>query len=136
MKHGQYRFFQLHEFDSPDKKGSGKNMQPLFLKKLDKARRICEERYNRQIKFVITSGFRTYERHSQICKDLGLKRYQSQHELGLAADISAPSSREMYAIVEALLLAGFVRIGIAEDFVHVDMGYSGNDQMNRLIWTY
>ena len=143
MKHPQYRYFELHEFDSPDKKGSGKNMKSSFLKKLDKARMIAEERYQGKVKFVITwgGGFRTFPYHTSICYKLIAqgkikKRYESQHELGLAADISAESSREKFAIVECLLAAGFTRIGMAKTFIHVDMGFSGNDNMNRLMWTY
>ena len=35
------KYFKLSEFDSPDSKGSGKNMCYEFLQKIDKAREIA-----------------------------------------------------------------------------------------------
>ena len=47
------KYFKLSEFDSPDLKGSGSNMNYTFLEKLDQARGLAG------IPFKITSGFRT-----------------------------------------------------------------------------
>ena len=47
------KYFKLEEFDSPDLKGSGKNMKKDFLVKLDEARELAG------IPFKINSGFRT-----------------------------------------------------------------------------
>jgi hypothetical protein len=49
----ELKHFKLSEFDSPDLPGSGKNMNPDFLKRLDEAREIAG------VPFNINSGFRT-----------------------------------------------------------------------------
>jgi hypothetical protein len=54
--------------------------------------------------------------------------------LGWAADIAISNSHRRYLLVEALLDAGFTRLGISEDFVHVDM--DPNKTPKHCIWTY
>ena len=56
------KYFKLSEFDSPDFKGSGKNMTKDFLKKLDRARDIAN------IPFKISSGFRTAQHNVNLRK--------------------------------------------------------------------
>lgn len=114
--------FKLSEFDSPDAPGSGNNMNPEFLVKLDNARTLAG------IPFKINSGFRTKEHNSKV---KGVKG--SSHCLGYAADIHANEPRARLLIVSALLRAGFNRIGIAEGFIHVD-----NDPTKdkNCIWLY
>jgi len=114
--------FTLDEFDSPDKIGSGNNMQEDFLKKLDKAREIAD------IPFIITSGFRTQEHNKKVG---GVD--SSSHTKGWAADISCRESRNRFIIVKALIEAGFTRIGVARTFIHVD---SDPDKAPKVIWKY
>ena len=136
-KHFIYRHFTLSEFDSPDKKHSGKNMDPRFMVKLDKARAYAEKTFpNDDFKFIINSGFRTYEHNRDVYQVLNRPVITSQHELGLAADISAITSRQKFVIISSLLWAGFHRIGIGPSFIHVDLGHSGNTSLSKLIWTY
>ncbi len=121
------KYFKQTEFDSPDLKGSGENMNSEFLQKLDKARELANT------PFVITSGYRTPD-YNQLLIDEGIKASPvSSHMKGLAADISAKTSRQKYDIVTALMSVGFNRIGIASSFVHVD---DDIDKVGRLIWTY
>jgi len=93
-----------------------------FLAKLQDARNIAS------IPFVITSGYRCPEYN----KAVGGKS-DSSHLKGLAADIRAQTSSERFAIVNGLVKAGFVRIGMGRDFIHVDMDMS---KPQHLMWVY
>jgi uncharacterized protein YcbK (DUF882 family) len=115
-------YFQTYEFDSPDKKGSGKFMDKTFLSMLDEARNIA------RIPFKINSGYRS-EKHNKKIKGVS----NSSHLKGLAADISVVDSRTRFIIVNALLDVGFTRIGIAKTFIHVDCDTSKSQQVT---WVY
>tara|TARA_R110002033_G_scaffold6493_2_gene25356 strand:+ start:93 stop:452 length:360 start_codon:yes stop_codon:yes gene_type:complete len=115
-------YFSLSEFDSPDLPNSGVNMDQRFLTQLEQAREYAG------IPFRITSGYRTELRNEQVG---GVSN--SSHIRGCASDISCGSSSDKFTIVQALLDAGFNRIGIASNFIHVD-----NDpgKPANVIWTY
>tara|TARA_R110000824_G_scaffold241968_1_gene430728 strand:- start:4397 stop:4774 length:378 start_codon:yes stop_codon:yes gene_type:complete len=123
------RYFSLEEFDSPDFPGSGELMDLDFLDLLDEAReRACTP-------FIITSGYRTAE-HEKSLKEQGYKvSKDSAHRLGVAADIKATNSKDRYKILEALLHVGFDRIGIAKNFIHVDLDTRPHKAIN-VIWNY
>jgi len=121
------RNFNLKEFDSPDLSGSGLNMDKDFLSMLDNARDIAKT------PFKITSGYRTKEHNIAIYKKLGKKPIESSHLKGLACDIACSDSRARFLIINALLKAGFTRIGIANNFIHVD---SDCEKSQNVIWTY
>jgi len=121
------RNFNLKEFDSPDLSGSGLNMDKDFLSMLDNARDIAKT------PFKITSGYRTKEHNVAIYKKLGKKPIESSHLKGLACDIACSDSRARFLIINALLEAGFTRIGIANNFIHVD---SDCEKSENVIWTY
>jgi hypothetical protein len=116
------KYFNLHEFDSPDLKGSGALMDETFLSMLDEARHIA------QIPFKINSGYRTKERNKKIG---GVK--SSSHLKGLAADIHCVDSNSRFIIVNALIDAGFTRIGIAKTFIHCDISIN---KPRQVIWVY
>ncbi len=116
------KYFKIEEFDSPDIKGSGSNMDSTFLNMLDKAREIAN------IPFKITSGFRSEEHNSKVG---GVSN--SSHTLGLAADIAVRDSRERSIIVKACIEAGFDRIGVAKGFVHVD---NDSYKTQDVLWVY
>ena len=97
------------------------NMDANFLHKLDKARSIAG------LPFKINSAYRSPEH------PLSIKNPSSSHIKGLAVDISAKDSRTRFIIVDALIKAGFNRIGIADTFINVDMDL---DKSNKVIWTY
>ena len=121
------RNFNLKEFDSPDLSGSGLNMDKDFLSMLDNARDIAKT------PFKITSGYRTKEHNVAIYKKLGKKPIESSHLKGVACDIACSDSRARFLIINALLEVGFTRIGIANNFIHVD---SDCEKSQDVIWTY
>ncbi len=106
-------YFDLGEFESPDEQGSGMHMDTQFLDMINDARQYAN------VPFVITSGYRTKVHN----KKLGGSS-TSSHLKGLAADISCVNSVERLLIIAGLLDAGFSRIGIAKDFIHVDCDLS------------
>jgi uncharacterized protein YcbK (DUF882 family) len=122
-----YKWFKLSEFDSPDKPGSGEMMEPAVVQALDIARDI----YGYPMK--ITSGFRTIE-HNRSLLAKGYKASpKSSHLLGWAADIYVPNSERRFLMVEALLDAGFHRLGIGSNFIHVDLDPA---KTPNVMWTY
>ena len=120
------KYFTLQEFDSPDKPGSGKNMDKDFLEMLDCAREEA------QIPFKINSGFRTEDKNNAIYKSLGKAPVKSSHLKGYAADIHCNNSQYRSIIVRALINVGFTRLGISATFIHVD---NDPDKVNA-IWLY
>ena len=80
-----------------------------FLNMLNYARKIAN------IPFIITSGYRC-ETHNKEVDGVS----NSAHTRGFAVDIHAPNSTKRFIIVNALLRAGFKRIGIGKMFVHCD----------------
>jgi uncharacterized protein YcbK (DUF882 family) len=123
----RYKYFSLDEFDSPDEEGSGGMMEHEFVEQLDIARDIAG------FPFIINSGFRSIA-HNQRLKERGYQvAKNSSHLLGWAADIHVSTSRKRFIMVEALLDAGFTRIGIGDNFIHVD---SDPEKQQNLIWTY
>lgn len=121
------RYFTFDEFNSPDQINSGEMMDPDFLAMLDEARDCAG------IPFVITSGFRTVAHNKKLIKQGYSASRNSSHLLGLAADIKCSDSRSRYIILDALNEVGFTRIGIAPNFLHVDLDI--NKPQHR-IWVY
>ena len=123
------RYFNYSEFDSPDVQGSGQMMNKELLKKLDKIREIVGE------PIIITSGFRT-PAHNE---DVGGKMPDengnggSSHLKGLAVDIAIRHSRMRFKLISALFEVGINRIGIADNFIHIDID---PDKDENVIWTY
>jgi len=117
------KYFKLSEFDSPDAPGSGSNMDPEFLEKLDAIREDAG------IPFRITSGYRTPEHNMKVG---GVKT--SAHRLGRAVDIQAVSGHDKFVIVQAAIRQGIMRIGIGKTFVHLDNALDSLPWPT--IWTY
>jgi len=115
------KFFSLSEFDCPSLPNSGKNMDINFLYKLEHARELAA------IPFRITSGYRSVKHNKEVG---GVQN--SSHLFGLAADIAVGSGKERYIILNALIRAGFKRIGVAKGFIHCDTDDSKPDS----VWTY
>mgnify|MGYP003120147769 CR=1 FL=1 len=116
------KYFKLSEFDSPDVVGSGKAMDRVFLSMLDNARDIAN------VPFKITSGVRSEAWNHKVG---GVKN--SSHILGYAADIACNTSSHRFRIINALLEAGFNRIGVADTFIHVD---NDPNKVANVVWTY
>lgn len=121
------KYFTYREFDSPDLIGSGELMDNYFLTKLENARKIAG------VPFVITSGYRTEKHHKALYEKLGKKPTRSAHLKGCAADIRVRNLTERYAILNGLILAGFKRIGISDNFIHCD---TSNEHTQNIIWLY
>lgn len=103
--------------------GCGRNnIDADFLWHLNQAREIAG------IPFRITSACRC-EKHN---RDVGGVD-SSAHVRGYAADIAVRGDRERYTVLNALIKAGFRRIGIARDFIHVDLDPAKN---SPVIWQY
>lgn len=114
--------FTSREFDSPDAPYSGLNMKPSFICRLECARVI----YNYPMR--INSGYRTPEHNAKIG---GVA--DSSHLKGCAADIHCPTTLVRNDLLRALILAGFKRIGIGKNFIHVD---TDEAKLQNLIWLY
>ena len=116
------KYFEYEEFDSPDIQGSGQMMSKEMLSKLDMVR----EEYGKPI--YVNSGYRT-EAHNE---KVGGKP-ASSHLKGLAVDIACSESRERFNLIQLFLKYGISRIGIAKNFIHIDID---NDKAPNVIWTY
>jgi hypothetical protein len=104
-------YFEDDEFACRCGCGSGK-MDADFLARLDVARCMAKT------PFVINSGIRCIKHN----KDVGGENH-SAHLRGLAADI-AVQDHNRFAILRAVLDAGFDRIGLGLALIHVDMDMS------------
>ena len=97
-------------------------MKQTTMSKLDTAREIAG------IPFVLTSAYRS------LAHDRGKGRSRTgAHTLGRAVDIKCNTSRNRFLIVNALLKAGFKRIGVAKTFIHADDSET-HDQ--EVMWLY
>ena len=128
-------YFKIKEFDSPDVKGSGKNMDIKFLRFINELRKRCK------FPFVVTSGYRTPEYHKSLAD-----RYHtsptSAHLKGLAADIVMTDSKKRARFVyEAMNLCSELslpfRVGLAGkskgNFAHIDIDET---KKSPKIWIY
>lgn len=98
-------------------------LKPELVKMLDEARGVAG------VPFKITSGFRTPEQNAKLKGSVE----DSAHTIGLAVDISCPDSSVRFKMIKGLLVAGFTRIGIGKDFLHIDIS---KDKLQDCIWTY
>lgn len=121
------KYFKPEEFDSPDLKGSGINMNYDFMIALDKLR-IAVGR-----PFYITSGYRTLSHNSSLLEQGYQAVNDSAHIKGLACDIACTDNDMRYKILFNALNCGFKRIGIASSFIHVDID---NDKAQEVVWVY
>ena len=104
---------------------TGENeISDVFLLKLDLLREACG------FPFIITSGYRS-EDHPIEAK----KEKAGTHAQGIAADIKVRDGVQRFKIVEEAIKMGFSGIGVARDFVHVDIRcLDGNE--SPVMWTY
>ena len=103
------KYFTEREFNNTTPSCSMQNIDQSTLDMLDSARDIAG------IPFKINCAYRT--------KDWDISKGRSgnsAHTEGKAVDIHCANSAAKFTIIDALLKAGFNRIGIAKTFVHVD----------------
>lgn len=107
------KFFKPYEFIRCVPSCKIEQISQNLLDRLDAARELA------QIPFVITSAYRpaAYELSK------GRNGYSS-HCKGLAVDIRCSDSSSRLIILQSLLSAGFVRIGIYSKHIHVDIDSS------------
>jgi zinc D-Ala-D-Ala carboxypeptidase len=116
-----WKFFKRSDFAC--KCGCGTNgIQDTLIDRIDEARDKSG------IVFRVTSGYRC-PKHN---KEVGGKP-DSAHLKGLAVDISIPDGFSRYSALLGALQAGFTRIGIGKNFIHLDID---GDKVQDNIWTY
>ncbi|MBU8921769.1 MAG: hypothetical protein KOO63_08115 [Bacteroidales bacterium] len=112
------KYFTVSEFNCSE---TGENeMKHAFMGALDGLRGICG------FPFVITSGYRSPSHSIEAAK-----QKPGTHAQGIAADIQITNSTQRFSIVSNALELGFSGIGIAKDFIHLDMRNSGS-----VMWVY
>lgn len=106
------KWFKPIEFNMATPSCSIADMDEVFLRKLDEARD------NAGVPFIINSAYRSKKWEI----DHG-RTGTSSHTKGLAVDIECGYlyNEERYNIIEGLLAAGFDRIGIYHNHIHVDL---------------
>ncbi len=102
------------------------DMSEAFMLRLDEAR------HQAGVPFVINSGIRCPE-HNQRVSSSGPDGPDGPHTTGKAVDIRATDSRTRFRILQALIDAGFHRIGIARTFIHVD---NSGQHDPEVVWLY
>jgi len=123
------KYFNHSEFDSPDVQGSGQMMDKAFLSMLDDIREIVGE------PLIITSGYRTPQHNEAVGGKMPDENGNggSSHLKGLAVDIAIRNSRMRFKLINAIQEVGINRIGIADNFIHIDID---KDKSPNVIWTY
>jgi len=99
------RHFKREEFGYAD----GVKPDPLLVSMLDNARLVAD------IPFQIASGIRSREHNDRIGG-----APTSAHLTGHAADIKCTTSRQRFIMLNVLIEAGFTRIGVYDQHIHVD----------------
>ena len=124
----KYKHFTYSEFDCKSGVGQGEIfMKDAFIKMLDDARIIANT------PFIITSGYRTKEYNAELIKKGYKASPNSSHCKGVAADIKITNSYTRFKIIQALVMVGFKRIGVAKDFIHCDLDF---EKQQNILWTY
>lgn len=113
----QIRYFTPAEFDSPDKPGSGMDMNFELILKLDYIR------HKLGCPLIVTSGMRTPKYNKQLKARKYKAAKDSSHLVGLAVDLAIRSPKEMYDVVDAAMGQGITRIFISTkmNYVHMDL---------------
>jgi zinc D-Ala-D-Ala carboxypeptidase len=118
------RFFRLEELACKCGRPAcdAAPVSPELLGRLDRAREIAG------VPFRVTSGTRCAAHNASVGGSA-----DSAHLDGLAADIVAGSGLRRFAIVQAAIVAGFDRVGVARGFVHLDVC---TRRPRGVLWTY
>lgn len=109
--------FSRWEFACKCKCGSD-NINPLLVQRLESARQL----FGRGI--TITSGCRCKTWNAKVggeARSSHLTEINGLQRTGLAVDIACFTSPTRMRLLMALLTVGFERVGIGENFIHVDL---------------
>ncbi len=116
----EFKYFKLEDFNCQQ---TGENEMSIeFIHKLDKLREACGFPFN------ITSGYRSPNHVLEKSKPNG----GGTHTKGIAADIYVSGGRQRMQIVARAIELGFVGVGVAKTFVHVDV----RDDFKPVLWCY
>lgn len=113
------QYFEAKEFLCPCGHCNGGTINPRLLELLDRIRDWVK------FPMKVTSGFRCPE-HNKAVGGVA----NSYHLSGEAADISAPTGSDKFALINAALGVGITGIGIKSDMLHFDI------RPIPAIWTY
>ena len=102
-----FKYFTLDEFACSCPCGESK-MNLDFIARLDKARGISD------ISYKVNSGYRCSKHNKEIGS------MSENHPSGHGADIECLTNSKRIRMLVGLIMAGFTRIGIRKDFIHVD----------------
>ena len=116
-------YFSRSEF-SCQYTGENKIEDSLLLK-IDELRERCG------FPFIITSGYRSLAHPIERAK----KTNTGTHAQGIAADIKVIDGVQRFKIVEEAIKMGFTGIGVASNFVHVDIRSLDTNE-SPVMWTY
>lgn len=97
------------------------DMSEELISRLEYARALCG------FEFRINSAFRSVD-YEQSKGRTG----SSSHCKGLAVDLACYSNERRYILVQNLLRAGFIRLGIGDTYVHADIDF----EKPSCIWIY
>ena len=86
----------------------------------------CRRRYGAPM--IVTSGLRC-----RLWNDRVGGRPDSEHLTGEALDIRCTSSTNRYALLDAAFQAGFRRVGLARNFLHLGVSHV---LAQDVLWTY
>lgn len=113
-----YKYFKVEDFDCQE---TGENkILSEFIVGLDQLREECK------FPFIVTSGYRS-PLHSIEAR----KQKPGTHAQGIAADIKVVNGNQRRLIVANAIELGFKGIGVAKEFVHVDIR-----QTDPVLWVY
>jgi uncharacterized protein YcbK (DUF882 family) len=115
-------YFTQWDFDNCTPKCKREDMNNETINKLNRAREIAN------IPFILNSAYRTVD-HEKRMGRVG----SSSHTNGRAVDIRATQGRTKFIVIDALLKAGFTRIGVHSEFIHVDDDPTKSD---KVLWLY
>ncbi len=98
------------------------DVDPRLVSRLEALRRALGR------PLIITSGVRCESHNAAVGG-----RPTSAHLKGTAADVRCRNSLERFELVREALAAGFRRVGLAQDFVHLDLA---DDLPQPRLWLY
>jgi len=114
------KYFKPQEFQ--DSRTGSLKIALELVRKLDQLREMLGK------PIVINSGYRTPETNRLVGGSP-----TSSHLYGLAVDIKCLSSATRFSIIQNAMMLGFRRIGVANNFVHLDID---PEKVQDVMWTY
>jgi hypothetical protein len=116
------KYFKESEFQACSPKCSLQDMRQATMSKFDTAREIAG------IPFVINSAYR-----SPVWDKSKGRSGTGAHTLGQAMDIRCNADRNRFRVINALIKAGFTRIGVAKTYIHAD---DSEGHTQEVAWMY